>query len=205
MPVAAHLSKAMSLTTNIIVGVLLVAAAIVLIAFFALRSKHRRHVDLHERFGPEYDRALERYGSQDRAERELAGRARRVRRLHIRDLGADDRLRYSAAWKRVQTQFVDDPAGAVVRADDLIKSVMHDRGYPVEDFDQRVADLTVEHAGVVQHYRAARALTEANSEGPVDTEELRQAIVHYRALFADLLGEHEDTAEPTRRPQELHP
>jgi hypothetical protein len=171
--------------------VALIAAAIV--TFLAIVSSQRRarmrSAALRQRFGPEYDRAIEEFGSPVRAERQLAARARRVERIRLHELSEADRTRFATAWSNTQVQFVDDPAGAVMGAHELIKEVMRARGYPVEDFEQRVADLSVDHATVVQHYRAARALAESNRAGEANTEELRQAIVHYRALFADLLQE----------------
>jgi hypothetical protein len=171
--------------------VALIAAAIV--TFFAILSSQRRarmrSAALRQRFGPEYDRAVEEFGSPVRAERQLAARARRVEHIRLHELSEADRARFATAWSNTQVQFVDDPAGAVMGAHELIKEVMRARGYPVEDFEQRVADLSVDHATVVQHYRAARALAESNRAGEANTEELRQAVVHYRALFADLLQE----------------
>jgi len=148
-----------------------------------------RSAELRERFGLEYDRAVTEFGSPARAERQLAARTRRVEHLRFRELNDVDRARFAASWSRVQVQFVDDPAAAATAASELIKEVMRARGYPVDDFDQRVADLSVDHAAVVQHYRAARTLSESSRTGRVNTEELRQAVVHYRALFADLLQE----------------
>jgi hypothetical protein len=167
---------------------LLAAAVLILaIALDARRRNRIRGAALRERFGPEYERAVEQYGSPARAERELSARARRVEHLQFRELSPTDRARFASAWSQIQGQFVDDPSGAVVAANELIKEVMRARGYPSDDFDQRVADLSVDHAGVIQHYRAARALSESSRNGQVRTEELRQAVVHYRALFADLL------------------
>src|SRR6185437_15055817 len=116
-------------------------------------------------------------------------RARRVDRFSFHPLSEVDRARFAASWSGIQGQFIDDPAGAAVQANQLIKEVMRARGYPSDDFDQRVADLSVDHAAVVQHYRAARALSAPGRNGAIHTEDLRQAVVHYRALFADLLSE----------------
>ncbi len=172
--------------------VALVAVAILIVAAIAARRRTlARSAALHQRFGPEYDRAVEEYGDSGRAERELAARARRVDHLHFRPLTDAERARFESAWARIQAQFVDDPSGAVMNANELIKEVMRARGYPIDDFDQRVADLSVDHATVVQHYRAARALSDASRNGEPLTENLRQALVHYRALFADLLRETE--------------
>lgn len=172
--------------------VLLGAAAFAAVAVWRKgRSKSRR--ELRERFGPEYDRLLREYGDPQRTERELEARARRVRKLPLKELNDGERSGFSQAWRLTQERFVDTPSIAVRTAHDLVQQVMRARGYPVDDFDQRIADLSVDHAGVVEHYRAAHALHEANRQGRDDTEELRQAMVHYRALFSELLG----TPEPT--------
>jgi hypothetical protein len=166
------------------------AVAILIAAVIGSRRRARaRSAELQLQFGPEYDRAVEEHGSAARAERALAGRARRVEHFHFHELSAADRARFAASWTGVQAQFVDDPAVAVANANELINEVMRARGYPTEDFEQRVADLSVEHPAVVQHYRAARALSEATRTGQINTEDLRQAVVHYRFLFTDLLQE----------------
>jgi hypothetical protein len=170
----------------ILVAVIALVAVAVMVAL-VMRSSRRRHVELQRRFGPEYERAVAEYGDEKRAERELAKREHRVNRLHLHPLREAERLRFEGEWQAVQARFVDDPSGAVSAADELIQAVMKAHGYPVRDFEERVKDLSVEHANVVQHYRAARVLADANREGRADTEELRQAFVHYRALFADLL------------------
>lgn len=173
-------------TLWLIIGI--VAAAIVIAVAFALtrRAQHRTTV-LRGRFGPEYDRAVQQYGRRD-AERELAERERRVAQLRFRELSDAERVRYTTTWESIQAQFVDDPRTAVARANELIKEVMRARGYAADTaFEQRAADLSVDHPDVVQHYRAARALAETGRSGGMNTEELRQAVVHYRVLFADLL------------------
>jgi hypothetical protein len=172
---------------TILVIALVALALVAVFALVAKRSSRNRHQELKRRFGPEYDRAVEEHGSVAKAERELAARERRVHRQKLRPLSEADRLQYSTDWRNLQARFVDDPSGAVSGADDLIGAVMNARGYSSEDVDRRIEDLTVEHAAVVEHYRAARVLAEANREGRANTEELRQAFVHYRALFADLL------------------
>jgi FtsZ-interacting cell division protein ZipA len=163
--------------------------AIAIMAWLVVRSSRRRHVELRQRFGPEYERAVSEYGDEKRAERELEKREKRVQRLELHPLREAERLRFEGEWRMIQARFVDDPSGAVKAADELIQAVMQAHGYPVRDFEQRVEDLSVEHANVVQHYRAARILSDANREGRANTEELRQAFVHHRALFADLLDE----------------
>lgn len=190
------------MTTNTALVWILVALAAVAIAIVAVVGARRRalmrSVELRQRFGPEYERAVEEFGSEARAERALAARTRRVEHLHFIALPPADRARFEATWTRVQTQFVDDPAGAVASANELIKEVMRARGYPSDDFDQRVADLSVDHATVVQHYRAARALSGSARSGQAQTEDLRQAFVHYRALFADLLRDTETSPQSLR-------
>jgi hypothetical protein len=163
--------------------------ALLIVAIVASRHRARvRRAELQRKFGPEYDRAVEEYGP-DRADRELLSRERRVGHFQSRELNAVDRARFLNSWASIQAQFVDDPGVAVTGANELINEVMRARGYPTEHFDQRVADLSVEHAAVVQHYRAAKSLADSNRNGQVNTEELRQAMVHYRMLFADLLQE----------------
>jgi len=165
---------------------LLVLVAVGVVALLMARSR-RRHAELKRRFGPEYEREVEQLGSVTKAEHELAAREKRVRQQQLRRLPEAERVRFASDWRNVEARFVDDPSGAVTRADELIKAVMLARGYEIEYFERRVAATSVEHANVVQHYRAARGLADANREGRANTEDLRQAVVHYRALFADLL------------------
>lgn len=170
----------------VIIG--LVAVALVIIAaLIAHRRARLRSAELQRQFGPEYDRTVEKLGSRASAERELRARARRVQHFRFNELSAADRARFEASWARIQSQFVDDPAVAAAGANQLITEVMRARGYPIEEYEQRVADLSVEYPTVVQHYRAAHALSASTRQGQVDTEELRQAVVHYRVLFAELL------------------
>jgi hypothetical protein len=172
--------------------IILTIAAIVIAALAGAtlwrNGRVRRRRELRERFGPEYERLVAEYGDSARAEAELESRARRVRKLSIKELSPGERDAFARAWQETQERFVDTPGMAVRSAHELVERVMRARGYPVDDFDQRIADLSVDHAAVIQHYRAAHALHEANQQGREDTEELRQAMVHYRALFAELLG-----------------
>ena len=172
---------------------LMAGVVILALATWLLTTSYRRRrsAALREHFGPEYDRAIEQYGDQARAERELAARRRRMQKLHIRLLSPQESERFGASWSEVQKQFVDDPSGAVAQADDLVKQVMNTRGYPTENFEQCVADLSVEHSNVVHHYRAARKIVRANSDSQAQTEDLRQALVLYRALFTELLQTYE--------------
>src|SRR6186713_1641558 len=135
----------MSLETLIIIGLCVIALAFVIALVAATRSSSRRRIRLMQRFGPEYERAIEEYGSEKLADQALVTRARRVQKFHLRELGNETRVRHAGAWENVQRRFVDDPEGAVHEADTLIKTVMRDRGYPIDDFDQRVADLSVDH------------------------------------------------------------
>lgn len=165
----------------VVIGV----AAVAIVAF--LLARRRRSERLRQRFGPEYDRTVREVGEVAKAEATLRAREARVQRLNIRRLSQDDAARFSAAWRDVQTLFVDDPARAITDADRLVAEVMHARGYPVGDFDQRVDDISVDHPSVVTNYRAARDIAQAHARGGASTEDLRQAMVHYRALFTDLL------------------
>lgn len=167
--------------------IVIVAVVVVAIIIAAFATRKRRKAALHERFGPEYDRAVQQTGSPERAEAELAQRERRHRTLHIRPLAPGARDRYAEQWRGVQSQFVDTPAGAVGDADRLVTDVMRDRGYPVGDEAQRADDLSVEHARVVDNYRFGRDVAMRCSRGDATTEELRRAMVAYRVLFADLL------------------
>ncbi|MEV5706096.1 hypothetical protein [Actinoallomurus sp. NPDC052274] len=176
----------------VIVAVLVVAA----LGLFAWRQQQRRR--LRERFGPEYDRTVERHNSAREAEQELRAREQRHRELRIRDLDPTVRDRYRADWQRVQERFVDSPQSAVAEADNLLVRVMKDRGYPTEDYEQQVADLSVEHAGTIDRYRTAHDIRGRADAGRASTEDLRQAMVHYRALFAELLGDGESLTGTSR-------
>ena len=175
-------------STLLIVAVAVVMA-VVIVALAYMAQQRRRRTHLRERFGPEYDRTLHAVGTTGRAEAVLEDREKRVLAYHIRALDPEERRRFSDAWTSVQAKFVDDPSAAVAEADRLVTDVMNARGYPMADFDRRAEDLSVEHANVVHHYRAAREIAARQSRNAASTEELRQALVHYRALFADLLGE----------------
>jgi hypothetical protein len=167
----------------------LAVVAIAAIGVAVWRSQRRKQREqLAKRFGPEYERLMQEHGSATLAERELEARAKRVSKLSIKELSDTERRTFSQAWHQTQERFVDTPLMAVRSAHDLVQDVMRARGYPVEEFDQRVADLSVEHANVVEHYRAAHTLHKSNQQGEANTEELRMAMVHYRALFSDLLG-----------------
>ena len=167
----------------------LVLVIVVLLAITGwLLYERRRSNDLRSTFGPEYRRTVEGAESRRAAEAELQKRKERVQGLDIRSLPDDERERYAAQWREVQADFVDAPQDAVERADRLIGDVMQARGYPMADFEQRVADISVEHSAVVDHYRTAHEIATRGADGGADTEALREAMVHYRALFDDLLG-----------------
>ncbi len=167
----------------IIVVILIVAA--LLVGLSAMRRRRR----LQDRFGPEYDRAVDEHGGRREAEAELAERERRVRQLDIKPLSPTARAQYASEWAAVQERFVDAPQSAVTGAQTLVTAVMKDRGYPTEAFDQIVADLSVEHAATLDHFRAAHDISQRATSGTASTEDLRQAMVHYRALFTELLGQ----------------
>lgn len=152
--------------------------------FFTQRQKSQR---LRERFGPEYQRSVEEHGDPRRAEKELERRQERIAHLEIRPLPPEDRTRFADQWRSIQGLFVDDPKRAIAEADGLVTEVMRARGYPVADFEQRAADISVDHPQVVEHYRAADAIARSSDRGEATTEDLRQAMVHYRVLFEDLL------------------
>ncbi len=183
----------MNTNTIVIVAVIVLVVAIAAILAWAWRRR-RQSENLRRRFGPEYDRAIARHGDARAAEKKLADRARRVEKLNIRPLDPAQRNRFASDWQTVQTRFVDDPGGAVGAADVLVKQVMEARGYPVGNFEERAADLSVDHAAVVENYRVARDIALRNRRGEASTEDLRKAVVSYRALFEDLLGERINVA-----------
>lgn len=169
--------------------VAIVIVAIVVIALIAAASLAARRHRLRRRFGPEYDRMAA--DGRLRAEAELARREKRVRHLDIRPLDPSARAGYQARWTAIQQQFVDQPAEAVGGAQLLITGVLTDRGYPTEDLDQIMADLSVDHAATLGHFRTARDISGRVADGAASTEDLRQAMIHYRLLFEDMLGEPE--------------
>jgi hypothetical protein len=173
--------------------VLIVVAALAIVAVVTVKAlRDHRSKTLRERFGPEYDRTLEGGESKKDAEAELAARAERRDKLEIRPLPTAARDRYLGEWQSVQARFVDDPEGAVRDADMLIQSVMRDRGYPMDDFEQRAADVSVDHPQVVENYRQGHKLARASALGEGTTEDLRQAMQHYRSLFDELVEQTTD-------------
>ena len=177
----------------ILIAAIVVIAAIAIAIVVARSANSRKRTErLKERFGPEYERTLGETGEQRAAEDELAARERRRDKLNIVALSPQAREKYAASWRAVQTAFIDNPSSAVGDADRLVIEVMRERGYPIEDFDQRAADISVDHPAVVDNYRAAHRISLSQQQGNVDTEEERQAFVHYRALFEKLLETDKD-------------
>ena len=175
--------------------VIALAVAVAIIIFY----ERRRSARLRSHFGQaEYERALAEGGSRRRAEMKLYEREKRVKSFHLHELSSSDRARFEADWDRVQAHFVDAPTAAVAEADQLLGEVMATRGYPVGDFEQRAADISVDHPQVTENYRAAHAIAIRQANGQADTEDLRRAMIHYRALFEDLMG-------AARPPQERNP
>jgi hypothetical protein len=181
-------------STGTIVAIV-VAVIVVAILVIALMVAMRRR-RLQQRFGPEYDRLVGERDSKLKAEAELSERQRRVQKLDIRPLTPSARASYADQWAGIQQRFVDAPADAVAASQVLVVAVMSERGYPAEHHDQMLADLSVEHAQTLDHYRAAEKISATAAAGTAATEDLRQAMIHYRALFRDLLGEPADVAQP---------
>ena len=170
-------------TILVIVVLVIVGAILVLVS-----ARRRRSKRLHDQLGPEYDRTVQAMGGEKKAQTELEERRKRVEALDIRPLSASERAGYLADWTAVQSKFVDEPGQAIVDADRLIMQVMQTRAYPVSDFEQRAADISVNYPALVSNYRAAREIAVKNEQHQADTEELRQAMIHYRSLFEELLG-----------------
>ena len=171
------------------IWVLLAVVVVLLVIIGVLVARQQRSRRLKDEFGPEYRRVVAERGDQRVAEKELADRRQRVGKFEIRPLDPDARKRYLAQWAAAQRYFVDEPVGAVGQADELVQRVMRDRGYPVdEDFEQRTAVISVDHPVVVENYRAAHGISIQTHNGQASTEQLRQAMVHFRALFDDLLA-----------------
>jgi hypothetical protein len=188
----------MNQTVWIVAAVVIVAALIVAAIFW---SRRRRSEHLRDRFGPEYDRAVDAKGDRSKAEADLAEREKRVEKLDIRPLEPAERSEFLSRWNDVQSRFVDDPPRAVAFADALLGDVMKARGYPVTDFDQRAGDISVDHPVVVEHYHKAHDIALRQERGEASTEDLRQAMIHYRALFDNLVGAE---APQERKPEPAH-
>ncbi|MCI4062350.1 hypothetical protein MRQ36_07150 [Micromonospora sp. R77] len=184
--------------TQVVVIVVVVLVLAALAAFAVVASRRRA---LRQRFGPEYDRVVQERDSRSAAERELRDRERRHAELELTPLSPESRTKYAAAWEELQVRFVDSPAETVGDADELVSRLIAERGYPTGDFSDQIAHLSVEHARTLTHYRDAHEIRLRNERGEASTEELRQAVVHYRALFADLLG----TDPVGQQPEQHHP
>jgi hypothetical protein len=169
---------------------ILIAVLVVVVLGVAawLLSRQRRSARLKEHFGPEYDRTVGELGEQRAAEAELAAREKKRKKLDIVDLTPEARQEHAATWQMVQAEFVDAPSDAVGRAERLVTRVMRERGYPIDDFEQRAADISVDHPDIVENYRNAHSIYQSHHNGKIETEAARQAFVHYRALFDRLLG-----------------
>lgn len=174
--------------TNTLIVIAIVVVLLIAVAV-GLAARKRKSAKLRDRFGPEYERTLEESGDKRKTEAELKDRAKRVAKFEIKPLGPGEHERYVRAWQKIQADFVDNPKTAVMGADDLLAEIMAVRGYPVGDFEQRSADLSVDHPVVVQNYRSARDIAVRHQRGDAGTEDLRQAMIHYRALFDELVGE----------------
>jgi hypothetical protein len=184
----------MDTSTATVLAVVIAVIIIAVVLFLAMRKQ--RTARLRSRFGPEYERTIDDVGDRRRAEHELRERQKRVSRFEIRPLSVSERDHFISAWHVIQAEFVDQPRQALAKADDLLTDVMRARGYPMEDFEQRSADLSVDHPSVVQHYRAGREIAVLQHRGEASTEDMRQAMIHFRALFDELVA---DPAVDSRR------
>jgi hypothetical protein len=171
----------------------LIALAVVVIVIIAVlavlyvRRRRNTTAALRKKFGPEYDRAVLVHGAGRKAETKLEDREKRMEKLDIRDLDPIEHERFLQRWESVQSRFVDSPKGAVTEADDLVSTLMKARGYPVADFNQRAADISVDHPRVVENYRSAHEIALRVGKDEATTEELRTAMIHYRSLFEELV------------------
>jgi hypothetical protein len=185
--------NATSLNWTVLAGILAIAL-LAAVAWF-IWQKQEQTKRLQRRFGPEYGRAVQALGSRAKAESELRSREKRVERLTIIPLAPSDAARFTQAWNALQARFIDNPKGAVVEADRLVRELMLKRGYPMGDFERRAADMSVDHPTVVEAYRAAQGIAARDERGEADTEDLRKAVVHYRTLFDELLEVRSATPE----------
>lgn len=179
---------------------IIVAVVVVIIGVLVYFLQRRRSERLREHFGPEYDRAVAERGGRRPAEAVLEQRTERVKKFHIRPLTPEDKDRFTEQWDRVQAHFVDAPAGAVAEADQLLGDIMATCGYPMGDFEQRAADISVDHPVVTQNYRSAHEIALRQAKGQASTEDLRRAMIHYRSLFDDLVNERRETVVDDRKP-----
>src|SRR4051812_48853817 len=174
---------------------IIAAVIVVIVGVIIFYVQRRRTERLRSRFGPEYERSVADSGDRRRAEAQLEKRAERVEKYHLRTLTAEDRSRFTEQWDRVQAHFVDAPAGAVAEADQLLGDIMATCGYPMGDFEQRSADISVDHPVVVQNYRAAHDIALRQAKGQATTEDLRRSMIHYRALFEDLVYDRKEAVK----------
>jgi hypothetical protein len=179
------------MNTQAFIVAIIAAIAVALLAVWFVQSRRREH--LRSRFGPEYDRAIRETGNVNRAETVLSNRERRVEKLNISPLSTEESARFTTTWRAIQTRFVDDPKGALSDADGLITEVMTARGYPMSNWDQRVADISVDHPRVVDTYRTGHEIVIRHDRGHASTEDLRRAMIAYRELFAELVEPPRDT------------
>jgi hypothetical protein len=188
----------MDSTTMIVVAVLAVAVIVAIaVAAFTWMRNRRLVSERRDRFGPEYDRTVAETGSRREADERSLRREKRVAAYSIHPLPEAERSRYEQEWHDVQAEFVDDPNAAVDRADQVLTDVMSHRGYPMAEFDRRSADLSVDHPSVVQNYRQAHDIVARNRAGKASTEDLRQAMVNYKALFTELVSDRVPDPRPT--------
>jgi hypothetical protein len=175
------------LDPKVIVLAVVVILIVAVLAVLYVRKRRGTTAVLRQRFGPEYERAVREHGSERKAEAKLADREKRVEKLNLRPLDPMERDRFSERWTSVQSRFVDSPKGAVAEADDLVSALMKTRGYPVSDFDQRAADISVDHPRVLENYRSAHEIALRVGKEGATTEDLRTAMIHYRSLFEELV------------------
>jgi len=183
--------------TWIILAVVIVLASVAVGAWYFYQKKRSQTLQKH--FGPEYDRTVTELGSRAKGESELKAREKRVERLELIPLAAPEAARFGEAWQALQSRFVDNPKGVVVQAEQLVRELMEKRGYPMGDFEHRAGDISVDHPDVVAHYRSAQAIALRDQRGLSDTEELRKAVVHYRALFDELLESGKPSQESAKK------
>ncbi|ORA33906.1 hypothetical protein [Mycobacterium aquaticum] len=186
----------------IVIAVVVLIIVVLAVIAGASMMRKKRSDRLREQFGPEYERAVDTAGGQRAAEKELLARERKHNKLDISELTPQSRARYEQAWEATQAGFVDNPSKAVSEADRLVTEVLRERGYPIDDFEQRAADISVDHPKVVEHYRAGHILHLAQERGEIGTEAQREAIVHYRTLFEELLRPDHETRETHESPVE---
>lgn len=175
--------------------ILAAVVALGLVAIGAWFYRRKQSHNLQERFGPEYGRTVSELGGRTKGESELKAREKRVERLDILPLAPPEAARFTEAWRALQSRFIDNPKGVVVEAEQLVRELMEKRGYPMGDFERRAGDISVDHPDVVANYRSAQAIAVRDQRGSADTEELRKAVVHYRALFDELLEVREPRQE----------